>query len=1055
MRLENSRLKKLQKRETLELDKVFKAIPDLYFRLDTGNKIVDYNALEDSDLYSGPREFIGKKIEDIFSLKHAEQFEKAIDEARKTKSLVKVEYSLPLPGGKKEYEARLLTFRKDHIIVVVHDISERKKMEEALKTYQFFLEEIIEARTVDLKIANEKLKLEIDERIRIGKALKESEEKFRLIFNRGNDAKFVYPFSEKGMGHFVEVNEIACKRLGYSKEELLRLSPKDISHSDSFKNAPDLMRKLNKDGRVVFEAVHMTKDGREIPVEISSQVFNLNKKKMILSIARDISERKKKEEEIRKQNIFLKNVIESLNHPFYVIDAIDYKVKMANSYSSLQKGIPCYKQTHHLDKPCDLHGKVCPLKMIKEKKRSVTVEHVHLDKGGKERFVEVHGHPIFDSEGNVIQLIEYTIDITKQKRVFEEANTLANVIRQTTDCIVLTDLSGNIQYVNPMFEKITGYAFEEVNGKNPRILRSENAAYPSGFYEKLWDTIGNGNIWNGEFLNKKKNGEDYIEEASIFPVRDQQTGEIICYGAVKKDITLRRELEEKLKKSYKEVVSLKEKAESASRLKSQFLANMSHDIRTPLNTIMGFANLLLKGEQRAVQRDYLKNIQVSGQGLLNLINDILDFSKIEAGQLDFYKQTFLLKDFMESIGSIFEIQFKKKKIDFEKIIAKNVPDMVYNDKWRMSQVLVNLLSNALKFTDEGNVSIHTDYNKSKDRIVFKVKDTGVGIEKKYFEKIFEPFSQVYSSNAFDKKGTGLGLAICKNLTTLLGGDLTVHSKPGIGSEFTFEIPANSNKIESRREAVIDNRVMERKMDIEVKKNNKILIAEDNLVNQVLLVEQFKNEGFVSILIAENGREAIDVASEQDPDLILMDIQMPLMNGNEAIAELRKRGYQGPILALSALARREDIEKSLEAGAVDYITKPIDFDKFFIQISKYLKVKQKQNKNSKETAEAKKSSNKIKESTSQRVRNAYIKDAKGKLNVIKGILKNKNFEESKKELKVIAHGYKGNARYLGLDNLEIAANVLDNGLNNDEPDNIIRDLTQKMADILKSIIEENS
>ena len=1037
------------------MDKVFKAIPDLYFRLDTGNKIVDYNALEGSDRYSAPGEFIGKKVEDIFPLKLAEQFEKAIDETRKTKSLVKVEYSLPIPGGKKEYEARLLTFRKDHIIVVVHDISERKKMEEALKTYQYYLEEIIEARTVDLKIVNEKLKVEIDERIRIGKALKESEEKFRLIFNRGNDAKFVHPLSEKGMGHFIEVNEIACKRLGYSKEELLRLSPKDISHSDSFKQTPDLMRKLNKEGRVVFEAVHMTRDGRDIPVEVSSQVFTLNKKKMILSIARDISERKKKEEEIRKQNIFLKNVIESLNHPFYVIDAIDYKVKLANSFSGLQKGTPCYKQMHHLDEPCDMYGKACPLKTIKEKKRSVTVEHVHFGKEGKERFIEVHGHPIFDSEGNVIQMIEYTIDITEQKRVFEEANTLANVIRQTTDCIVLTDLDGNIRYVNPMFEKITGYTFEEMNGKNPRILRSENAVYPSGYYEKLWETIGNGNTWNGEFLNRKKNGEDYIEDASIFPVRDQQTGEIICYGAVKKDITLRRELEEKLKKSYKEVVSLKEKAESASRLKSQFLANMSHDIRTPLNTIMGFANLLLKNEQREVQRDYLKKIEVSGQGLLNLINDILDFSKIEAGQLDISRQTFLLKDLMESIGSIFEIQFKRKKIDFEKKIAKNVPNMVYNDKWRMSQVLVNLLSNALKFTGEGKVSIHTGYKKSQDRVVFKVKDTGVGIAKKYFEKIFEPFSQVFSPGTYDKKGTGLGLAICKNLTTLLGGDLTVHSKPGVGSEFIFEIPADSDKIESRREAVIDHRVIEGKRGIEVKKDNKILIAEDNLVNQVLMVEQFKNEGFNSILTAGNGREAIDTASEQTPDLILMDIQMPVMDGNEAIAELKKRGYEGPILALSALARREDIEKSLEAGAVDYITKPIDFDKFFLQISKYLKVKQKQNKNKKETVEAKRRSNKIKESTSQRVRNAYMKDAKEKLKVIKGILKNKNFEERKKKLKVIAHGYKGNARYLGLDNLEMAAKALDNGLNNNAPDSTIRNLTQKMAGILKSIIDENS
>jgi len=646
----------------------------------------------------------------------------------------------------------------------------------------------------------------------------------------------------------------------------------------------------------------------------------------------------------------------------------------------------------------------------------------------------------------------------------DEANSLANVVRQTTDSIVLTDLQGNITYVNPTFEKITGYTFAEVKGENPRFLRSKNADYPRGYYDQLWKTITGGNIWKGEFINKKKNGEDYIEEVSIFPVRDQQGGETLCYGAVKKDITRDRELKEELKKSYEEVVSLKEKAEAANRLKSQFLANMSHDIRTPLTGIMGFADLLFKRERRAGQKEHLQKIKVSGEGLLNLINDILDFSKIEAGQLDIYKRTFVLEDLIETIRSIFEIQFEQKNIDFEIKIAENVPTMVCNDKWRINQVINNLLSNALKFTNEGKVSIDVGCEEPGDMIVFKIKDTGIGIPKKNLKQIFDPFSQMHPPDEFKKGGTGLGLPICKNLTLLMGGRLTVRTKPVVGSEFTIEIPVNKEQVE--REAVSDDLEMAPAVDIESMTHNKILIAEDNPVTRELMVEQFKDAGFGAIVLAANGKEAVQAALDHAPDLILMDIQMPVMDGNKAIAELKQKGYKGAIIAISAYAMRENIDKSLETGAMGFITKPIDFDKFFSQIGRFLKTKNGKEARGKSKKKVKTGSITfekksleeyeyvIKDTVSEKIKNIFMADAQNKLEIIVGIFENNEFANKKEEVKRIAHGYKGNARYLGLSGLEAAARELDRAFTDNEPGQTSIKLSKKLASVLKRILQEN-
>jgi CheY-like chemotaxis protein len=483
---------------------------------------------------------------------------------------------------------------------------------------------------------------------------------------------------------------------------------------------------------------------------------------------------------------------------------------------------------------------------------------------------------------------------------------------------------------------------------------------------------------------------------------------------------------------------------------------MSHDIRTPLNAIMGFTDLLLKKERREHSKKYLKKIEMSGQALLNLINDILDFSKIEAGQLDIYNTTFLVKKLTENLHTMFSLQFKEKGIHFIIKVANSVPLAIFNDMWRINQVLTNLLSNALKFTDRGEVILSLEYNETNDLLVCHVIDTGIGIDPSDMELIFDPFYQIQSTKMGERKGTGLGLSICKKLSLLMGGSLTVTSQKGKGTHFQVHIPAYSDK-------VVENNIKEEYSSepeslLEDKTGNTILIAEDNIVNRELIKEQFHNAGFYFLIFTEDGEETVELALEQEPDLILMDVQMPIMDGNEAIRILKKNNYKGPIITLSALAMREDIDESLAAGADDFITKPIDFPTFFAKISSYLKVKKNRPGKSEFRYKGRRISDdidlNIKGAFSENVKMVFISEIKNKLNTIDDIFSSNEFQAKKNVLQKIAHGFRGNAGYFGLSSLQSIAGQMDNAFIADSDEALMMELTKTLATVLEKIIEQN-
>ena len=373
-------------------------------------------------------------------------------------------------------------------------------------------------------------------------------------------------------------------------------------------------------------------------------------------------------------------------------------------------------------------------------------------------------------------------DITEIKQSEKQIRLLSKAIEQSPVSVVITDKDGYIKYANPKFTELTGYTFEEINNKNPRILQS--GLQSKEFYNEFWNKILSGNDWHGEFQNKKKNGELYWESAVVSSILDNQ-GEISFFVAVKEDVT-------EMKKMVQDLIISKEKAEESDRLKTAFLANVSHEIRTPMNGILGFAELLkepeLTGEK---QKEYISIIEKSGARMLNIINDIIDISKIESGQKDVNIVETCINLQMEFVYKFFKPEAEKKGINLTLVNSLPFKDSFINtDTEKIYAILTNLVKNAIKFTKTGFIEF--GYEKKSQVMEFFVKDSGVGIPDYQIEIIFERFRQGSELLSRNYEGAGLGLFISKSYVEMLGGRIWVESQLDVGSTFYFTIPYEKN-----------------------------------------------------------------------------------------------------------------------------------------------------------------------------------------------------------------------------------------------------------------------
>ncbi len=667
-------------------------------------------------------------------------------------------------------------------------------------------------------------------------------------------------------------------------------------------------------------------------------------------------------------------------------------------------------------------------------------------------------HDELDEVAGVVNELSARIKALSDKQVPERQLVAArrfadNIIRSMYDIMIVTDTELNIVTVNKAACDLLEFTELELIGKPIKLLFQSESILTT---EPIDQLLTNNAARDMEMTYKTRSGRLVYALVSASTMRDD-AGRPLAIITVGKDITGRKQIEHDLYEA-------KAAAEAASRAKSAFVANMSHEIRTPMTAILGYADLLSQSQQSVTQRNNcVQTIRRNGQHLLSIINDILDVSKIEAGKMTVERIACSPIQLVTDVASLMRIRAKDKHLAFDVRYVGTIPESIVSDPTRLRQILMNLIGNAIKFTTTGGVKLIVSMMDRRTielpRLRFDIVDTGMGLTLKQQESLFRPFVQADESTTRKFGGTGLGLTISKRLAEMLGGDITVRSVPGNGSTFSLMVQTGDlsgvRMIDAPQGEPDESNNPEAFWNGEQKLAGRVLVAEDGPDNRVLIGFYLEHAG-LDVAMVENGKLACDAAlgaaSDGRPfDLILMDMQMPEMDGYAATTLLRELKYPGPIVALTAHAMGGDREKCIACGCDDFAVKPIDPDRFITTIRKYVKVAD-------ENAIG--ASARTSSAVTEEVAPVHIDDpmkallAKPKLakivdRFITGLddrlaaIKKAVADEDRKSLKVLAHQLKGAAGGFGFPNISRVAAEIEQGAEKElaAVDQAVRDLAE--------------
>jgi len=653
--------------------------------------------------------------------------------------------------------------------------------------------------------------------------------------------------------------------------------------------------------------------------------------KGILVNYHDITARKLAEEQVNNTLLFQQVLLDTIPSPIFYKDVECIYLggnKAYEQFTGLSKAQFIGKTSHDIF-PVYIAEKYAKVdrELLDNKSGFQRYEAPGIDANGRLRDLVINKAVFTEAEGKVAGFIGVFDDITERKQQEHEIQKWANVFVNAEWGVAATGTSGmNIELMNPTFAKMHGYTVEELSAKTIIDLIAPQAR--AGLPEEAHKIV--------EMDHYLLETVHIRKDESIFPVLvnatavKDESGKILYHAVHVQDITKQKQFELQL-------IKAKEVAEVANFAKSQFLANMSHEIRTPMNGFMGMMQLLEMTQLTEEQKEIIHISKTSSDLLLGVINNILDYSKLEAGMMELERIPLNIETVIGDTVKLFQLSATQKGLIIETLIAGDVPDSIVGDPFRLRQILCNLIGNAVKYTRKGRIDVIVkkvgELNNKKIKLEFVVKDTGIGIAADKIDVLFKSFSQVDSSDTRKYGGTGLGLAIAKGLVGKMDGAIGVESRQGAGSIFSFTciFEMVCVEIESTEPST---------EEVEYQNENplRLLLVENDAINRMVVEKVARKKGW-TVTVAENGMEAVAAVKQTSFDVIVIDVQMPEMDGYEVTRIIRQMeslsNRRIPIIAMTAYALYGDREKCLDAGMDDYISKPIDLDKFVQLVNKWL------------------------------------------------------------------------------------------------------------------------